>query len=52
MKWEGSSYGPWWLGLLKIRCYVNDSDYKTFWHLSVWKFTLGISFPTGKAAKP
>lgn len=46
MKTEYKVWGYSWLGLLMIRCHWGEQDdYKTFWHISLWKFTFGMSFP-------
>ena len=43
--WEGDCWGSF-LGLGKMRLYINDKDYKTFWHIFIWKFSIGISLPS------
>lgn len=41
---ECQFWGKWWLGLARITL-VGENGNKTLWHLAIWKFTLGISFP-------
>lgn len=39
-------WGRGWLGVMRIRVWpLNDRDYKTFWHLFIWKMSFGFSLP-------
>ena len=38
-------WGYSWFGIISIRIFLDDKNYKTFWHIALWKFTLGFSLP-------
>ncbi len=43
---ETKVWGKWWLGAIRSRIWLDEYEWKTFYHLSVWKFTIGMSFPS------
>jgi hypothetical protein len=44
-KTEVRVWGHPWFGLICLRVFTDEVDYKTFWHVALWEFTFGVSFP-------
>jgi hypothetical protein len=45
-KWEiDILWGSEWLGMYRLRVWVNEKDHKTYWFLTIWEFTFGFSPP-------
>jgi hypothetical protein len=47
--WEVACvWGHPWLGIMGWRLWLNETDYKTFIHFTIWEFSIGFSLPAHK----
>lgn len=40
-----SAMGWPWFGLLRVRIYFNETDYRTLWGFALWKFSFYVAIP-------